>query len=270
MRIVVFVKQVPDMPEPRLAGGRPALDGAAWITNPFDLHGLEEALRLKERHGAGIETVALTAGGLQAGETLREALALGIDRVLRIDEPKAQGLEAELVAVARLLAAGVRLLGGADLLLCGQKSLDQQSGLLPPALAEAAGACFVPDAVSLTLDPEARRATVERLLPHGRARIEAGLPALVTLAKAINEPRLASLRGLMKAKRAEIPAVSPAQLCFEQPLAGREEGRAEDRRGYRLTGFRAPPSRPAAMRIEGAPAEQARELLQQLRQRRIL
>lgn len=260
MRIVVLVKQVPDAPEPRLAGGRPALDGAPQITNPFDLHGLEEALRIKERHGADIETVALSAGGVQAGETLREALALGMDRVLRIDAPEMQGLDAGIVSVAMALAAGVRHLGGADVLLCGQKSLDQQSGLLPPALAQAAGACFIPDAASIVLDPEARRVTVERLLPSGRATVEAGLPAVITLVKAINEPRLASLRGLMKAKRAEIPSVSLSELGLEQAV----------QRGYSLASFRTPPARPAAMKLEGTPGDQARELLGQLRQGRVL
>jgi electron transfer flavoprotein beta subunit len=260
LRIVVLVKQVPDAPEPRLAGGRPALDSVPHITNPFDLHGLEEALRIKERHGADVETVALSAGGAQAGETLREGLALGIDKVLRIDAPEMQGLEAAIAGVARALAAGVRHLGGADIMLCGQKSLDQQSGLLPPALAQAAGACFVPDAASITIDAQARRVTVDRLLPSGRAQVEAELPVVITLAKAINEPRLASLRGLMKAKRAEIPSVSLTDLGLES-----SGGQA-----YRLTAFRTPPSRPAAMKLEGEPADQARELLQQLRQGRVL
>ncbi|MDP2872725.1 MAG: electron transfer flavoprotein subunit beta/FixA family protein [Bacillota bacterium] len=264
MRIVVLVKQVPDAPEPRLAGGRPALDGVPWVTNPFDLHGLEEALRIKEQLGDIVETMALTAGGARAAETLREALAVGIDRVLRIDAPELQGLETGLVTVARVLAAAIRRLGGADLLFCGQKSLDQQSGMLPPALAEAIGACFIPDAAKITVDPSLGRVAVERLLPTGRAQLRACLPAVITLAKTINEPRLASLRGLMKAKRAEIPCVTPDELGVPLP------GASGPGDGYALLGFRSPPSRPAAMKLEGTPAEQARALVHQLRQGRLL
>jgi electron transfer flavoprotein beta subunit len=271
MRVVVLTKQVPETIEPRLAGGRPVLDGVQRITNPFDLHGLEEALRLKEQLGSEVETIALTAGGPEADEVLREALALGIDRVLRINAPALQALGTGLVAAAKVLAAGIGHLGGADLVFCGQKSLDQQSGMLPPALAEAAGMCFVPDAASISVDPAGRRVTVERLLPSGRAKIDASMPALITLAKAINQPRLASLRGLMKAKRAEIPVVELAALGVEPEQGGAATGAGEGAAAsYELVGFRAPPSRPAAMKLEGTPAEQARALLQQLRQGRVL
>jgi electron transfer flavoprotein beta subunit len=259
MRVIALVKHVPDTIEPRLSGDFPDLGGVPRVVNPADLHALEEAIRIKERLGTSVETAVVTMGRPDAESAVRDALAMGIDSGLCIDAPGFDEPGADVVSAARTLAAGINRLGAADLILCGQKSLDQQSGIFPAAVAEALGCGFVPDVGVLELEGTTARLT--RLLPSGRAVIELRLPAVVSVLKALNEPRLASLRGLMKAKRAEIPHVPLEELAAGQrPRGPRREAVA----------FHAPPARAAALMLEGTPAEQARALLGELRRARVL
>jgi len=256
MKIVVLLKQVPDTIEPRLREGRPDLSGVPRIVNPFDLYAVEEAIRIKERLGPAVETVAVTAGRPDAEAALREALAMGIDQALCIDAGELDEPDTDVVFAARALGAAVRWLDGAELVLCGQKSLDQQSGILPAAIAEVLGWGFIPDVGKLDLSPPNVRAT--RLLPNGRAVLETSLPAVLAVLKAINEPRIAPLRGMMKARRAQIPHLGLSEICPGPP------------RRRTVLEFHAPPARPAAMILEGTAEQQARALVAELRKGRLL
>lgn len=253
MRIAVLVKHVPDTIEPRLGVGRPDLDGVPRIANPFDLHAVEEALSIAERHGPGVETVAVTCGPPEAEGALREALAMGIGEALCVDVPELDLSGADVVSSAKALAAAVKRFAAVELVLCGQKSLDQQSGMLPAAVAELLGFGYIPDAAQLELAPPTLRAT--RLLADGRAVLECRLPAVVSVLKAVGEPRIASLRGMMKAKRAQIAHV-PRDRLYTPRQARR-----------RVLGFELPPARPTAVLLSGSVREQARALAGELRRR---
>lgn len=252
MKAVVLVKHVPDTIEPRLRAGRPDLQGVPRILNPFDLHAVEEAVRIGERPGPGIETFAVTAGRPEAEAALREALAMGIGGALCVDAPELDSPDAGVVFAAVTLAAAVGRLGDVGLVLCGQKSLDQQTGMLPAAVAEALGYAFIPDVGHLELGPRTVRAT--RLLPDGRATVECDLPAVVAVLKPINEPRIAPLRGMMKARRAQIAHVGLTELDLP----------SLPRRGT-LLGFGVPPARPQPVLLSGDVREQARRLVGELR-----
>ncbi len=204
---VVCVKQVPDT-ETRVkpaADGR-SLDpaGVTWVLNPYDEYAVEQALRVREQQGGG-EVVALSVGGAGAQTMLRNVLALGADRaiLLRTDLPGPDGL-----AVARALAAEIRALAP-GLVWLGRQAVDDDQAQVGPILAELLGLPCATVAAAFALAGET--ATVERDIEGGREIVELTLPAVITADKGLNEPRYASLKGIMAAKKKTI-AEKPAEL----------------------------------------------------------
>jgi electron transfer flavoprotein beta subunit len=204
---VVCVKQVPDT-ETRVkvaADGR-TLDpaGVTWVLNPYDEYAVEQALRVREQQGGG-EVVALTVGGAGVQTMLRNVLALGADRAihLRTDVPAPDPL-----AVARALVAEIQGLG-AGLVWFGKQAVDDDQAQTGPMVAELLGLPCATVAATFALEGET--ATVEREIEGGREVVELTLPAVVTADKGLNEPRYASLKGIMAAKKKSIEE-KPAQL----------------------------------------------------------
>ena len=207
MNQVVCIKQVADT-ETRVkvsADGR-ALDpaGVTWILNPYDEFAIEGALRVREG-GAGGEVIALSLGAAGVATTLRNALAMGADRAvhLRADAPPADSL-----AVARALAEEIRTLAP-DLVWFGKQAVDDDAAQVGPMVAELLGLPCVTVVAKLAL--QGTKATVEREIEGGREVVEVELPAVLTTDKGLNEPRYASLKGIMAAKKKPIeekPAVT--------------------------------------------------------------
>jgi electron transfer flavoprotein beta subunit len=197
---VVCIKQVADS-ETRVkvaADGR-TLDpaGVTWITNPYDEFALEQALRFKEAQGAG-EVVALSLGGAGVTSTLRNVLAIGADRAihLRVDAAQADALQ-----VARALADELKSLN-ADIVWFGKQAIDDDQGAVPTMVAELLQRPAVAVVASIALDNGVAR--VEREVEGGREVIEVPLPAVFSADKGLNEPRYASLKGIMAAKKKPI------------------------------------------------------------------
>ncbi len=204
---VVCVKQVPDT-ETRVKVGADGktLDpaGVTWVLNPYDEFAVEAALRLREQQGAG-EVVAVSLGGPGVQTTLRNVLALGADRAIHL---KTDAVAPDPLAVARALAAE---LGGlaADLIWFGKQAVDDDQAQVGPMVAELLER---PCATAIaTLELDGARATVEREIEGGREVIELTLPAVLTADKGLNEPRYASLKGIMAAKKKPIEE-KPAAL----------------------------------------------------------
>ncbi len=202
---VVCIKQVADT-ETRVkvaADGR-SLDpaGVTWIMNPYDEFALEQALRIKEQEGSG-EVVVLSLGGAGLPTTLRNALAMGADRAVHL---KAD-LVPDSLAVARALAAEIQPLAPA-IVWCGRQAVDDDAAQVGSMLAELLG---MPCVTSIAkFERAGESATVERDIEGGREIIEVTLPAVFTADKGLNEPRYASLKGIMAAKKKPIeekPAV---------------------------------------------------------------
>lgn len=200
---VVCIKQVADT-ETRVkvaADGR-TLDpaGVTWVLNPYDEFALEQALRFREAAGQG-EVVVLSLGGPGVTATLRNALALGADRAihLRTEVPQPDSLQ-----VARALADELRTegLAPARLVWFGRQAVDDDDAQVGPMVAELLGrpCATVAAAVELAGD----QAVVERDVEGGREVIELGLPAVISADKGLNEPRYASLKGIMAAKKKPI------------------------------------------------------------------
>lgn len=204
---VVCIKQVADT-ETRVKVGADGktLDpaGVTWVLNPYDEFAVEEALRIREKQGAG-EVVAISLGGPGVQTTLRGALALGADRAIHL---KTDTLAPDPLAVARALAAEI---GGlqADLVWFGKQSVDDDQAQVGPMVAEL---LELPCATAIAkLELDGARATVEREIEGGCEIVELTLPAVLTAEKGLNEPRYASLKGIMAAKKKPIDE-KPAQL----------------------------------------------------------
>jgi len=206
VRIAVCLKRVPDTTTKIVvAADGKAIDetGVKFVPNPYDEYALEEALKLKEAAGSG-ETVVYCVGGDAAQETIRTALAMGIDRgVLLSATPGADGLE-----VARALAAELKD-GGFDLILFGKLAVDDYNHQVGVMVAELLGLPCVTSVSRLSVASGALEA--EREIEGGVEVSTATVPAVITCDKGLNTPRLPSLKGIMAAKKKPLE-VKPVSL----------------------------------------------------------
>ncbi len=206
MILAVCVKQVPDT-ETRVkiaADGRsfdPA--GVTWIMNPYDEFALEQALLLKEKAGAG-EIVALSVGGAGVQTTLRNALAMGADRAIHLRTDATP----DPLALSAAIAAELKGLNP-EMIWFGKQAVDDDAAQVGPMVAERLGLPCVTVVASFELDGSTARA--EREIEGGRERVETSLPAVFTAEKGLNNPRYASLKGIMAAKKKTIEE-KPASL----------------------------------------------------------
>ena len=207
MKIAVCLRRVPDTTAKIVIGpSGNAIDetGIKFVPNPYDEYAVEAAIALKEKAGAG-ETVVVGLGGDSVQETLRTALAMGVDRAIHLQgAASADGLEN-----ARVLADQLRA-GAYDLILFGKLAVDdygQQTGAMVAELLE------LPCATAITkLTVTDGRATVEREVEGGVEEASCALPAVFTCDKGLNNPRLPSLKGIMAAKKKplDVMPVTPA------------------------------------------------------------
>ena len=201
MKITVCVKQVPAANEQRLdpVTGTVIREGVPSILNPFDAYALEEAVRLKERLGG--EITVLSMGVPSAQETLRRALAVGADRAILLSGRAFAG--ADTLATARALAKAIGKAGGADLVLCGRMATDGDTAQVGPMLAEMLGVPHAAD-VSEIEAIDGGRVILTRMTDDGYRREQLPLPALLTVVKEINVPRLPSVTGVLRGQAAEV------------------------------------------------------------------
>jgi len=223
VKIAVCLKRVPDTTTKIVIGGDgKSIDeaGIKFVPNPFDEYAVEEALALKEKAGAG-ETVVYSLGGDSSQETIRTALAMGIDRgVLLKSEGSADGL-----VVARALADAMEG-EGFDLILFGKLAVDDYNHQIGPMTAELLGLPCVTTVVHLEVADGV--ITAEREIEGGVEVSTCRLPAVLTCDKGLNEPRLPKLKGIMAAKKkpldvrpVELAAGSIEVLSLELPPARR-------------------------------------------------
>jgi electron transfer flavoprotein beta subunit len=253
MKIVVCVKQVPDTEtRVKIAPSGDSVseaDVANWIPSPYDEFAIEEAIRIKEAKGG--EVVLVTVGPDRAQAALRTGLAMGADSAVHVKDAALDGTDT--LGTARALAAAVRTLAPFDLVLCGQQGVGGDNSQIPGMLAELLDLPQVTVAVKIELGDG--RATIEREVDGGREVWETPLPAVVSAQKGLNEPRYASLKGIMAAKKKTIQALDAAALGLDAAaLAPR----------VKVAAMELPASRPPVRMIEGDPAAQASELIRLL------
>ena len=249
MKILVCVKQVVTAPKyVQFTADGLGID-AAFVTrelNEADTHAIEAAMQIRDAN-AGVEVVAATTGPGGSDEALRQALARGADRPLRvsIDGPALY----DPIAVARCLAAAARA-ENPDLVICGVQSSDSAHQSTGPALASALGLPCVAVATKLELINENRTLVAHREFEGGfREIVEVDLPCLVTVQIGMNLPRYGSFKGMMKAKKTTIPVFDPGEAARSKVTVRRLFQPAE---GGRKT--------PAM--IDGGPAAVAERIIQ--------
>ena len=217
MNILVCLKQVPGTHEVKINPETNTLvrQGIQNILNPFDTYALEEGVRLKERYEGKV--TAITMGPPQAEEVLREAIATGADDAVLLSDSDFAG--ADTLATAYTLARAINKLESYDLIICGRQTVDGDTGQVGPELAEMLGIPFVAY-VSKTEEISDGHMRVRRMVEEGYEVIETPLPAVITVVKEINVPRLPSLRGLSRAKSVVIPVWTAQELGVDRNMVG--------------------------------------------------
>ncbi len=218
MRFVVCIKQVPDAANVRFDPEKGTLirEGVEAMINPFDLNAIEAAVQLKEQLGG--EVVCITMGPPQAESALRDALALGVDSAVLLSDRAFAG--ADTLATTRTLAAGIKKLGGADIVFCGKQAIDGDTAQVGPGLAARLGLNYATCISELEFIKDTNCLKVKRAWEEGYDILEIKLPALVTVLTCINTPRVPSLKGKLKAKKANIPVWGAKDLGLDTSLVG--------------------------------------------------
>ncbi len=259
MKILVCIKAVPEK-EARLLIN----EDQTWIreqditfdVNECDLYALEEALRVKEKHGG--EVVAISLGDEPAAKALKDALARGADRAVHLKDPAFRGTDP--FTVARALAKAVEKDNGYDLVFAGMQSDDLAAGQTGIILAEFLGLPHATMVVGLEVDAQSCKARVTRELEAGLLEIvEVPVPALLAIQFGINQPRYASLKGIMQAKKKEVKVWSAQDLGLKPEEVGRAGSQIE------ISKIFLPEQKRKVEIIDGSPDEAAAKLLEKLR-----
>jgi electron transfer flavoprotein beta subunit len=252
------MKQVPDtetLIKIKPDGSGIMTDDIKYVMNPYCEFAVEEALRIKEKFGG--QAILVTMGPQRAVEALRTGLAMGVDRSIHLNDPAFEG--ADGLATARALAEVIKK-ESFDLILCGKQAVDDDLAQVGPSLAELLS---LPHAVLITkleLFPDKKKAKVEREVEGGHEVVEVNLPAVFTCKKGLNEPRYASLPGIMKAKKKEVKPVNLADLGLPADQVGAAGSKTK------ILRYLPPPSRPSGKILSGEVLDAAKDLVRLLRE----
>ncbi len=219
MRLLVAVKQVPDTTDVLIDSERGTMirEGVPSILNPFDAYALEEALRWRDELGGTV--IVLTMGPPQAEAVLREAVSMGVDEAVLLSDIAFAG--ADTWATSHTIATAVRKLGDIDLVLTGKQAIDGDTAQTGPGIAASLDwpqITFVGKVRTLTED----YISAERFVEGGIEVVRTDLPAVITILKDANSPRLPSLKGKMKARKLEITVLGREELGLEERFVGLE------------------------------------------------
>lgn len=205
MKIIVCIKQVPGTNEVKIDPATNTIirENIESIINPFDTYAIEEAVHIKERTGG--QVYGLTMGIPAAEETLREAISLNVDKGFLLTDRKFAG--ADTLATSYALSLGVGKIGDFDLIICGKQASDGDTAQVGPSLATTLGIPFVTDISKITEIKE-KSIRCMKITDDGYEEVEVSMPALITVVKEINMPRLPSIKGMKRARKAEIDIIS--------------------------------------------------------------
>jgi electron transfer flavoprotein beta subunit len=225
-------------------------DDIKWVMNPYDEFGVEEALQLKEKFGG--EVTVVSVGPKRVTESIRTALAMGADKGILISDDAFEGSDS--LATAKVLAAAIKDLEY-DLIFTGQRGVDDDMGVVGAALAEFLGIPQLSLIIKAEVAEDGKSVKVHRPVEGQVLVIESSLPALITAQKGLNEPRYASLPGIMKAKKKPLEEKTLADLGLDSAEFGEAASKVK------ILEMTPPPAREAGKIIEGeTPQEKAAEL----------
>jgi electron transfer flavoprotein beta subunit len=256
MDIIVCIKQVPETVEVKINPETNTLirEGVKSIINPFDMYAIEEAVQLKHRFGG--KSMVLTMGPPQAEAALREAISLGVDEGILLSDRAFAG--SDTWATSYTLAAAIKKIARFDLIICGKQASDGDTAQVGPGIATHLDLPQV-TYVKKIEEISDKTSRVERMTEEGYEIIETPLPALLTVVKEINTPRLPSLKGLMRAKQAKILHWTHKDLEVDFAALGLNGSPTQ------VVKIFTPPARCGGQKFSGEPQELAEKLVELLR-----
>jgi len=217
MNIIVCIKQVPETTEVKINPETNTLirEGVKCIINPFDMYAIEEGVRLKEKFGGKVTII--TMGPPQAEAALREAISMGADEGILICDRAFAG--SDTWATSYTLSEAIKKIAIFDLVLCGKQASDGDTAQVGPGIS---AHLDIPQVTYVKKIEEinGNLMRVERMTEEGYEIIETPLPSLLTVVKEINEPRLPSLKGMMRAKSAKMTLWSQKELNLDAQEVG--------------------------------------------------
>lgn len=262
MKIVVCVKQVPATNEAKIdpVTKRIVREGLKAILNPFDTYAVEEAVQLRDKFGG--EVIALSMGPEKAMLSLREAISVGADSAILLSDRAFGG--SDTWATSYALAKAIKKIGGVDLVICGKQAIDGDTAQVGPGIAAHLG--WVQATYVMAVENvDSGSIKVRRMHEDGYDICEMEFPAVLTVVKDINTPRVPTLKGRLASERVEIPVWKPSDIGAEIEKIGLSGSPT------RVVKTAPPPPRnTVTKKIEGSPGDCARKLVKELRLRSIL
>ncbi|MDI3508971.1 MAG: hypothetical protein PWP48_1263 [Clostridiales bacterium] len=260
MNIIVCIKQVPATNDVKINKDTNTLvrDEAQSVINPFDTYAVEEGVRLKEATGGKVTVISM--GIPKVADILKECIAVGADEGILLSDRAFAG--ADTLATSAALAAGINKIGQYDIIICGKQAIDGDTGQVGPGLAERLG---IPHITCIRKIEEIKEGYIraQRMTDFGYEVIECSLPAVITVVKEINEPRLPSIKGMMKAKKAVIPVWTADDIGADKDKIGLRGSPTKVIKTF------TPEININTEIIDGTPEEQAHKLVEKLLQLQI-
>jgi electron transfer flavoprotein beta subunit len=255
LNIVVCVKQVPATTEVKINKETNTIirEGVESIINPFDTYAVEEGLRLKDKFSGKV--TVLSMGIPSVANLLKETIALGVDDAVLLSDRAFAG--ADSLATSYALSMGIKKIGQYDLIICGKQATDGDTAQVGPSLAEKLGiphTTYVKKIESIC-DGYIR---CQRMTEDGYEVVEMPLPAVITVVKEINEPRLPSIRGMMRAKKANVAVWTADDIGADKSFCGLNGSPTQVVKTF------VPVHEVQSEMIEGLPEDQAANLAEKL------
>ncbi|NPA95852.1 MAG: electron transfer flavoprotein subunit beta/FixA family protein [Thermodesulfobacteria bacterium] len=262
MNIVVCIKQVPDAESVKWdhKTGTLIRDGVKSVINPFDYHAIEAALTLKDKLGAKV--TAVTMGPPQAQDAIREAMSLGVDEGVVVSDRAFAG--ADTLATTYTLAQAIGKLDSVDAVFCGKQAIDGDTAQVGPGLAVRLGFPCVTYVGGMDIINDGKGLRLKRMTEQGYDIVEVEFPVVLTVLSCLNTPRVPSLKGKMRAKKAQIPMWSAEDIGAEPDKIGLAGSPTKVHSTY-IPKFEA-----KREFLEGDPEEQAEALVQRLKEAGII
>ncbi len=256
MNIIVCIKQVPETTEVRINPETNTLirEGVKCIINPFDMYAIEEGVRLKEKLGGKVTVI--TMGPPQADAALREAISVGADEGVLVCDRAFAG--SDTWTTSYTLSGAIKKIGQYDLIICGKQASDGDTAQVGPGIATHLD---IPQVTYVKKIEEIKGnlIRVERMMEEGFEILEVSTPCLFTVVKEINEPRIPSLKGMLRAKSAKITIWGQKELNLEQQSIGLSGSPTQ------VVKIFTPPQRQGGQMLSGETEEIAGKLAELLR-----
>lgn len=252
MNIIVCIKQVPETTDVRINPETNTLirEGVKSIINPFDMYAIEEGVLLKEKLGG--KTTVISMGPPQAEAALREAISMGMDEAILISDRAFAG--SDTWATSYTLASAIKKIAAFDVIICGKQASDGDTAQVGPGIS---AHLDIPQVTYVKKIDEVKEKSirVERMTEEGFEVIESPIPVLLTVVKEINQPRIPSLKGMMRAKSAKIIHWTAKDIEAKPEYLGLNGSPTQ------VVKIFTPPARTGGQMLEGEPVEIAEKIV---------